>query len=230
MTFGEKLKAARKRSGLSQEQFAETLHVSRSAVAKWESDTGIPDVGNLKAISRVLHVSIDALLDENAECDAEKMEMHPLADAVEPEICDTVKACPKYAGYYCTIELTGWHDGVSEARIIGEDRHFVYYRRATRKASLFGMIGKQYITAISKEEPIADAPEIELIDSSYFVNKHVTLEIKHREGIIEGFLDFSNDDYQDVVIQEFHKEDIQLLSGQSIRMDQITKIEELPIA
>ena len=48
MTFGEKLREARKAAGLSQEQFAEKMSVSRSAVAKWESDKGLPDVNNLK--------------------------------------------------------------------------------------------------------------------------------------------------------------------------------------
>ena len=52
MTFGEKLKEARKDAGLSQEQFAEKMSVSRSAVAKWETDKGMPDVNNLKVIAR----------------------------------------------------------------------------------------------------------------------------------------------------------------------------------
>ena len=58
MTFGEKLKEARKEAGLSQEQLAQELSVSRSAVAKWESDKGMPDVNNLKAISQLLDVSV----------------------------------------------------------------------------------------------------------------------------------------------------------------------------
>ena len=65
MTFGEKLKTARNISGLSQEQFAEALNISRSAVAKWENNIGIPDVSNLKGISKLLNISIDSLLDEN---------------------------------------------------------------------------------------------------------------------------------------------------------------------
>ena len=65
MTFGEKLREARKEAGLTQEQLAEKLSVSRSAVAKWESDLGMPDVGNLKAMSGLLSVSIDQLLDED---------------------------------------------------------------------------------------------------------------------------------------------------------------------
>ncbi|MBO5994859.1 MAG: helix-turn-helix transcriptional regulator [Firmicutes bacterium] len=51
MTFGEKLQEARKRAGYSQEQLAEKLSVSRSAVAKWENDNGMPDIANLKAMS-----------------------------------------------------------------------------------------------------------------------------------------------------------------------------------
>ncbi len=65
MTFGEKLRDARKKAGISQEELAEKLSVSRSAVAKWETDNGLPDVGNLKAMAAVLNVSIDYLLAED---------------------------------------------------------------------------------------------------------------------------------------------------------------------
>lgn len=64
MTFGEKLKEARQKAGLSQEQLSEKLHVSRSAVAKWETGKGMPDIENLKAAAQLLNVSIDYLLDE----------------------------------------------------------------------------------------------------------------------------------------------------------------------
>ena len=47
MNLGEKIREARKRCGFSQEQLAEKMSVSRSAVAKWETDKGLPDVGNL---------------------------------------------------------------------------------------------------------------------------------------------------------------------------------------
>ena len=69
MTLGEKIKEARKEHGLSQEQFAEKLCVSRSAVAKWETDKGTPDIENLKAISSLLNVSIDYLLDDGEKHD-----------------------------------------------------------------------------------------------------------------------------------------------------------------
>ena len=69
MTFGEKLKEARKNAGLSQEEFAAQLSVSRSAVAKWETNKGVPDVENLKAMAKLLDVSIDYLLEEGGNLD-----------------------------------------------------------------------------------------------------------------------------------------------------------------
>ena len=67
MTFGEKLKEARRKAGLSQEQLSEKLHVSRSAVAKWETGKGMPDIENLRAAAKLLNVSVDSLLDEGGD-------------------------------------------------------------------------------------------------------------------------------------------------------------------
>lgn len=69
MTLGEKIKDARKQCGLSQEQLAEKMQVSRSAVAKWETGKGLPDVENLKALSQLLGVSVDFLLDDGEAID-----------------------------------------------------------------------------------------------------------------------------------------------------------------
>lgn len=69
MTLGEKIREARRKRGLSQEQLAERLSVSRSAIAKWETDKGLPDVGNLKMLARLLSVSVDRLLDETQAVD-----------------------------------------------------------------------------------------------------------------------------------------------------------------
>lgn len=62
MTFAEKLKSIRKKAGMSQEQLAEKLGVSRQAVTKWETDAGIPDIENIMAISALFDISIDELL------------------------------------------------------------------------------------------------------------------------------------------------------------------------
>lgn len=70
MTLGEKIRDARRKCGLSQEQLAEKMCVSRSAIAKWETDKGLPDVGNLKLLARLLSVSVDHLLDEAEPTDS----------------------------------------------------------------------------------------------------------------------------------------------------------------
>lgn len=70
MTLGEKIRCARKYCGLSQGQLAERLCVSRSAIAKWETDKGMPDVENLKMLARLLHVSVDSLLDDSTDADS----------------------------------------------------------------------------------------------------------------------------------------------------------------
>lgn len=62
MTLGERLKAYRHSEGLSQEQLAEKLNVSRQAITKWENDRGLPDIDNLIAISRMLGVTLDELV------------------------------------------------------------------------------------------------------------------------------------------------------------------------
>lgn len=62
MEFHEKLQELRKQKGLTQEQLASALYVSRTAISKWESGRGYPGIDSLKAISAFFNVSIDDLL------------------------------------------------------------------------------------------------------------------------------------------------------------------------
>ena len=62
MEFHEKLQELRKSRGLTQEELAEALYVSRTAVSKWESGRGYPSIDSLKEISNYFSVTIDELL------------------------------------------------------------------------------------------------------------------------------------------------------------------------
>lgn len=62
MEFNEKLQELRKIKGLTQEELAEHLHVSRTAISKWESGRGYPNIDSLKAISKFYGVTLDELL------------------------------------------------------------------------------------------------------------------------------------------------------------------------
>lgn len=62
MEFNEKLQQLRLQRNLTQEQLAEQLYVSRTAISKWESGKGYPNIESLKYISKLFSVSIDDLL------------------------------------------------------------------------------------------------------------------------------------------------------------------------
>jgi len=62
MDFKEKLQQLRKQRNLTQEELANELYVSRTAISKWESGRGYPSLDSLRAISKLFSVSIDDLL------------------------------------------------------------------------------------------------------------------------------------------------------------------------
>ena len=66
MEFHEKLQELRKSRNLTQEELAEALYVSRTAISKWESGRGYPSIDSLKAISGFFSISIDELLSAHA--------------------------------------------------------------------------------------------------------------------------------------------------------------------
>lgn len=62
MTLGETIKYYRTQLNLSQTELGDRIGVSRQAVTKWETDTGIPDINNIQTLAKLFHISIDTLL------------------------------------------------------------------------------------------------------------------------------------------------------------------------
>ena len=77
MAFGDRLAAVRRGNGLTQEQFAEQLQVSRQAVSKWESGRGYPEMEKILYICNRYQVSIADLFAEEAPVPAAAAEAHP---------------------------------------------------------------------------------------------------------------------------------------------------------
>ena len=81
MTFGEKLKKLRTDNGFTQDELAEKIFVTRTAISKWESDRGYPSIESLKVIAKFFVVTIDELLSGDelltiAEEDTKQKEKH----------------------------------------------------------------------------------------------------------------------------------------------------------
>ncbi|WP_288636701.1 helix-turn-helix transcriptional regulator [uncultured Limosilactobacillus sp.] len=60
--FQQQLTKLRQAAGLSQEQLADQLHVSRQAISKWENGSALPDIEKIIQIASILHVSLDELV------------------------------------------------------------------------------------------------------------------------------------------------------------------------
>ena len=97
MTFKEKLVILRKSKGLTQDDFASAVGVSRQAVYKWESGQSYPEVPKLLEMKLLFTISIDELLDDNYDLpmpEKKKRKRAPKADAPKVEAKPAPKAAP----------------------------------------------------------------------------------------------------------------------------------------
>lgn len=67
MTLGQRIQKGRKEAGLSQEELAEQLGVSRQAVSRWENDNGYPEIEKIIRLSQIYQVSLDYLVGNEQE-------------------------------------------------------------------------------------------------------------------------------------------------------------------
>ena len=90
MEFNEKLQELRKSRSMTQEELAEALFVSRTAVSKWESGKGYPNIDSLKAISRFFSVTIDDLICSDEMITVAETEKREFADKYVSLICNVL--------------------------------------------------------------------------------------------------------------------------------------------
>lgn len=99
MTFAEKFYSLRKEAGLSQEECAENIGVSRQAISRWEMGTATPDMQNLLAISKLFSVSTDYLIRDdidNRSTDTETSSSdYLIPDEIDDKKADTPKSSPE---------------------------------------------------------------------------------------------------------------------------------------
>lgn len=111
MKLGDKIQQLRKTNGLSQEQLATQLHVSRQAVSKWELGESLPDLDNIVQLCRLFSISTDTLLLD----DIEEMEAHPVGRTAhhetnrEGQLKMVATAALGLSALGLLISVIGWH-------------------------------------------------------------------------------------------------------------------------
>ena len=104
MVFSEKLQILRKNKGLTQEELAEKLGVSRQAVAKWESSLVYPDIYNLIQISNLMNVSVDYLVkDQDCGVIVSSEAINDIDELIEFRLKANVNT---YAGFMNEVDST----------------------------------------------------------------------------------------------------------------------------
>ena len=94
MEFNEKLQELRKSKGLTQEELAEQLFVSRTAISKWESGRGYPSIDSLKEIARCFSVTIDDLICSDEMVSVAENEKREFTDRYVSLICNVMDILP----------------------------------------------------------------------------------------------------------------------------------------
>lgn len=108
MSLGSSLYHARKKSGLSQENAAEKLGVSRQTISKWETDETLPDIRQSKRLATLYHITLDELI----QFDADEKEIQQMIDSVSEETQTKIdwnkvwsKKYPVLGTYHKTVRI-----------------------------------------------------------------------------------------------------------------------------
>ncbi len=110
MTLGEKLQTLRRSRGLSQEQLAEILEVSRQAVSKWENGDSAPDLDRLRAICTYFGVTTDYLIWDEPEDAPRGAEKARSRETQKKPLRETVREHSEWAGYAVAILVGAFVD------------------------------------------------------------------------------------------------------------------------
>ena len=121
MRLGESLFQARKKRGLSQEAVAEQLGVSRQTISKWETDETLPDIRQSKRLSVLYGLSLDELIDFDADVQEIQEAIERTSEAVTEKVDWTKAWSKKYpilARYQSEVDTAPYAEGL--ARLLEE--------------------------------------------------------------------------------------------------------------
>ncbi len=108
MSLGSSLYNARKQSGLSQEEVAGKLGVSRQTISKWETDEALPDIRQSKGLAMLYHLTLDELIEYNFDEQQARQMIESVSDQAQEKIdWNRVwsKKYPVLAEYHKTVRV-----------------------------------------------------------------------------------------------------------------------------
>lgn len=112
MKLYEKITLYRKKNGLSQEELAEKIGVSRQAVSKWETGDALPEITKLKALADTFNITVDFLLDEETTEFSQQIQPQSISvlDKYADKIDDCVDNISSKSGTF--FKKYGWISGI----------------------------------------------------------------------------------------------------------------------
>lgn len=117
MSLGNSLFNARKKSGLSQEEVAEKLGVSRQTISKWELDETLPDIRQSKHLSVLYHLTLDELVDFDIEVKEIEAIIQKTSEETQQKIDWTQMWASKYpilTQYQQRVKIEEYTDGLTQ--------------------------------------------------------------------------------------------------------------------
>ena len=117
MSLGNSLFNARKKAGLSQEEVAEKLGVSRQTISKWELDETLPDIQQSKKLSRLYHLTLDELIDFDVELKEIEQAIDSISEEKQKKIDWTAlygKKYPVLVTYQKQVDIDGYAERIRE--------------------------------------------------------------------------------------------------------------------
>lgn len=135
MTTGEKISLLRRKKGITQEQLAEMLLVSRQSVSKWEKDITFPETDKLILLSKLFACSIDFLLNNNDH-----------EEDIQP--CPSVEECYRFirdCGYFFLATSVNDYPRLRPFGMIYSDGHALFFTTDKRKNVYSELVGNPQV-------------------------------------------------------------------------------------
>ena len=148
MTLGETIKYYRSQLNMSQTELGDKIGVSRQAVTKWETDTGIPDINNIKSLAKVFHISIDTLLSHHIDT--------PYVSKIEYDL-DTPKDFDINLGTLGNVSIEGYEGEklliqLSSSSYSDLQKDFKMKFDDNKERLDIDLMTKEYVTKIQRRE------------------------------------------------------------------------------